>query len=357
MAQRTTTGTGIAAGARERVAPAVLEESGRQVRAHALDLDTQVLAPLEQTEALHSPGWTGLAREQYLGLHQGVVQALQQAQVRVDGLGAAMGRSAADYAQLTHTRFGPGGPTGGGEGAAALPTETEFVSGITKPMTPREVRDYARKSGIPGRALTDEEMKNVRDAERARLQAISDSRNAPADMRTKCWAADETGGPSLVSDAIPDDDIPSGYAPREYPQLTPDVKNYADSRLGPYGYTLPTHQRLDTYMKDGQVIGGPGYFAASHAEKQASVRGAFGLGQSKRIGVNLAQCRDCRRYFQAAAQERNAMQFVADPYLTRIYYPNGDIGLVLAEGDEREVFIVARQQATADLYRPGSRLP
>ena len=354
MVQRITTGTGIAAGARELVAPGVLEDSGRQVRGHALALDTHVLAPLEQTEALHGPGWTGLARERYLSLHQGMTQVLQQAQVRVDGLGAAMGRSAAEYERLTHTRFGPGGPA---TSRAALPTETEYVSGITKPMTPEEVRDYARKSGIQGRALTSAEKNNVQDAERARLQAISDSGNAPADMRTKCWAADETGGPSLVSDAIPDDDIPSGYAPREYPQLTPDVKHYADSRLGPYGYTLPTHQRLDTYMKDGQVIGGPGYFAASHAEKQASVRGAFGLGQSKRIGVNLAQCRDCRRYFQAAAQERNAMQFVADPYLTRIYYPNGDIGLVLAEGDEREVFIVGKQQAMADLYRPGARLP
>jgi hypothetical protein len=355
MAQRITTGIGT--GVRELVAPGVLEDSGRQVRGQALDLNTQVLAPLEQTETLHGPGWTGLAREQYLGLHQGVVQALQQTQVRVDGLGAAMGRSAAGYERLTHTRFGPGGPAASGAGVAALPTETEYVSGITKPMTPQEVRDYARKSGIQGRALTDEEMKSVRDAERARSQAISDSRNAPTDMSTKCWAADETGGPSLVSDAIPEDDIPSGYAPREYPQLTPDVKGYADSRLGPHGYTLPTHQRLDTYMKDGQVIGGPGYFAASHAEKQASVRGAFGLGQSKRIGVNLAQCRDCRRYFQAAAQERNAMQFVADPYLTRIYYPNGDIGLVLAEGDEREVFIVGKQQATADLARRGARLP
>lgn len=126
MDQRGTAGIGT--GMRELVAPGVLEDSGRQVRAQALALDTQVLAPLEQTEARHGASWTGLARERYLGLHQGVTQALQQAQVRVDGLGAAMERSAAEYARLTHTRFGSGGLAGGATGAG-LPTETEYVAG------------------------------------------------------------------------------------------------------------------------------------------------------------------------------------------------------------------------------------
>jgi hypothetical protein len=370
MVQRSMTVTGIGTGVREQVAPAALEDSGRQVRGHALALDTQVLAPLEQTETLHGPGWTGLAREQYLGLHHGVTQALQQAQVRVDGLGAAMGRSAGEYQRLTQARFGPGGPAGAGEATlAAPPTETEYVGANRRMLTRDEVRQLAQSDArvVQRRPLSTDELRHVQHAEQYSKDAEAASANGPAEMSKKCWAVDETGQEALVDGDADIGNLPSGYKnPRPpYPQLTPKVHAYSEElkrnplppgnpynapQLRPYE---PAPHQFDYNRYTGQ--GYDGQYNLSHAEKQASMRGNY-TRDPKVVGINIPQCPDCRRYYQAVAVNRGLPQFISDPEMTRIYYPNGMVGVVVEDSGAQVVYIYRAQDALASFDANG-RIP
>ena len=298
MVQRITTGTGIAAGVREQVAPGVLEESGRQVRGHALDLDTQVLAPLEQTEALHGPGWTGLAREQYLGLHQSVVQTLQQAQVRVDGLGAAMGRSAAGYERLAQARFGPGG-SAGGAGAAALPTETEYVAGA-KGGAPPQVTTLA--PGSP----------QLRQAQQAQslLEKLGEGSSK---CRGVAWSATDGESPILLS----------GY---DDPAMVQDVQKTGAA----IGHQFVNKGNLDDIKIDGKVQRLPGAFNASHSEEFLSVR----YPTWPILAVDQTQCPNCQDYYWRWAQRYGSQygdRVVADPSGIHFYHADGSIDFLRLE--------------------------
>ena len=296
MVQRITTGTGIAAGARELVAPGLLEDSGRQVRTHALALDTHVLAPLEQTEALHGPSWTGLARERYLSLHQGMTQVLQQAQVRVDGLGAAMGRSAAEYERLTHTRFGPGGPA---TSRAALPTETEYVAG-TKGGAPPQVTTLA--PGSP----------QLRQAQQAQslLEKLGEGSSK---CRGVAWNATEGESPILLS----------GY---DDPAMVRDVQNTGAA----IGHQFVNKGNLDDIKINGQIQRMPGAFNASHSEEYLSVR----YPTRPILAVDQTQCLNCQDYYWRWAQKYGAQygdRVVADPSGIHFYHADGSIDFLRLE--------------------------
>lgn len=352
---------GAATGGHVRVAIQDLGQAGQQFRAQAQNLNVQVISPLNDVESSHGVTWQSGSHGAYLRLHKGLVASLGHVQQATHRMGATMEQSAGAYSVLNQTRFN-GAPGLPGDGSD--PFDTIRVAGQAKPPTLAEVQALQNKypGKVNARALTPDEARSLQQSEDARLRAMSAADRAPSDMKGKCWAADETKKDPLVWDSEDDEDpVPSGFkSPRPpYPQLTPDVAQYTQ-KLSPYGYTLRPNSALDTFIdENGAVQGAPGFFNASHAEKQASMRGDFGFGQSKRIGINIGQCRDCRQYFWATAQERGAAQFVTDPYVSRIYYPNGDVGIVfdpVGQEGQQAVYVIDRDIAQAGLFKSG-RLP
>jgi predicted 2-oxoglutarate/Fe(II)-dependent dioxygenase YbiX len=77
------------------------------------------------------------------------------------------------------------------------------------------------------------------------------------------------------------------------------------------GYEFPPHEFDD---------GLEGHFYASHAEKQLNA-----LRPGEPIGVSLPMCSDCYNYFRSRANAMGRPLVVADPLVTRIFYPNGSV--------------------------------
>ncbi len=67
----------------------------------------------------------------------------------------------------------------------------------------------------------------------------------------------------------------------------------------------------------------PGRYYASHAEAQSAA-----LAPNQPMGVSNMMCSTCQDFLSVLAQNRNNIQVVADPYVTRIFYPNGRIRTV-----------------------------
>jgi hypothetical protein len=76
------------------------------------------------------------------------------------------------------------------------------------------------------------------------------------------------------------------------------------------GYTFPAHNFDDT----------PGHYYAAHAEKQANA-----LRPGEPIGVSIEMCFDCFNYFRIRAQTMGRPLVVADPWVTRIFRPDGRV--------------------------------
>lgn len=336
-------GVATATGARLLVPHRELHQTGAQFTTQAPQIEDQVLTPLQATEQTHGMLWTGGAREGYTGLHRGMVQSLQYISTRTSTLGKQLAQQANYFAVLAAFRLGAAPDVG-----APGPVETEWVTG-TKPLSQADIKNLIDQhpNGVRKEALTAADRPFVREAESYRDQAQTIT-NYPR----KCWAVDESGGPAIL-DPLSDDEkeVPSGYASdRPYGQYSEQVKHYADNQLGPYGYHLTPHAGNDRWFPGPDQAG---IADASHAEKQASMRGDL----SKRVGVNRPQCRSCREYYQAMAQQRGVPQYVADTDMTRIYYPNGEVGIVLQEGGQDVVYIFDKQWATKNLYNPDRRLP
>ena len=85
-------------------------------------------------------------------------------------------------------------------------------------------------------------------------------------------------------------------------------------RFTQLGYQL---QAPRAAFLDAGVIG---RYWATHAEKQLSYR-----APNEPIGVNRPMCDDCQNFFKQLAQRTSQIQVVADPSVTRIFYPNGQV--------------------------------
>jgi RHS repeat-associated protein len=81
------------------------------------------------------------------------------------------------------------------------------------------------------------------------------------------------------------------------------------------GFTFESHN----YDPEGA----PGLYYASHAEAQMAA-----LAPGKPIGVSNMMCANCQDFYSRLAQYRAEIQVVADPYVTRIFYPDGGISVV-----------------------------
>jgi hypothetical protein len=66
--------------------------------------------------------------------------------------------------------------------------------------------------------------------------------------------------------------------------------------------------------------GKDGSYYASHAEKQLAVS-----SPNEPIGVIWGMCEDCQKFFRMQAIATGQPQAVTDPYLTRIFHPNGRV--------------------------------
>jgi hypothetical protein len=103
----------------------------------------------------------------------------------------------------------------------------------------------------------------------------------------------------------------SGWADYNRPGITQATKRV--QAIGTeMGYTFPSSKRLDRSEA--------GRYHASHAEKQLNA-----LKPGAPIGVSLPMCRDCFNYFRARARAMGRPLVVADPKVTRIFYPDGRV--------------------------------
>jgi hypothetical protein len=132
-------GEATGGGGRVQVETGALAQGGRQFQLQGSALEEQVLAPLQATEAAQGADWAGLARAQYLRLHEQLVGAVRHVGAQVQGLGRTLGHSAGAYGVLSQTRFGPE--------AGGLPVETERAAGARYEM-PGWVRELQRE-GVP----------------------------------------------------------------------------------------------------------------------------------------------------------------------------------------------------------------
>jgi hypothetical protein len=88
------------------------------------------------------------------------------------------------------------------------------------------------------------------------------------------------------------------------------------------------HNLASAGGNDQVKLGGfKGKYQASHAEKQLSM-----LCPDEPIGVSKPMCNDCQNYFSKLARDRGKPQVVADPEVTRIFRPDGSVGVVDKNG-------------------------
>lgn len=148
-------GSAGATGGQVRVAIRDLAQAGQQVRAQALNLENQVINPLNTVETSHGATWTSGSHAEYLRVHQGLVASLGQAQQTTHHMGATMEQSAGAYGVLNQTRFNnaPGLP-----GDGADPFDTIRVAG-NKKIPPALLRPASTQvipgKGSPSQALQD----------------------------------------------------------------------------------------------------------------------------------------------------------------------------------------------------------
>lgn len=99
-----------------------------------------------------------------------------------------------------------------------------------------------------------------------------------------------------------------------YLQKTAEVMAYSQE----IGYQLKPAGPLDK--------GIPGRYNASHAEKQMSI-----AEPNQPIGLSKEMCLDCQEYFRALARYRGKLQVVAEPKVTRIFRPEGNVDVLSVE--------------------------
>lgn len=66
--------------------------------------------------------------------------------------------------------------------------------------------------------------------------------------------------------------------------------------------------------------GVPGRYHASHVEAQMGA-----LAPGRPMAVSNSMCSTCQDFLSRLAQYRQEIQVVADPYMTRVFYPSGVI--------------------------------
>lgn len=138
-------GSAGAVGGQVRVAIRDLAQAGQQVRAQALNLENQVINPLNTVETSHGATWTSGSHAEYLRVHQGLVASLGQAQQTTHHMGATMEQSAGAYGVLNQTRFNnaPGLP-----GDGADPFDTIRVAGQKPGYTQQQIEQHLLQAEV-----------------------------------------------------------------------------------------------------------------------------------------------------------------------------------------------------------------
>jgi hypothetical protein len=104
--------------------------------------------------------------------------------------------------------------------------------------------------------------------------------------------------------------VESGWWDAEDPGITQATEQVV--AIAQQGYAFPAHN-FDPPDR-------PGLYYASHAEKQMNA-----LRPGEPIGVSEDMCFDCYNYFRWRAQAMGRPLVVADPTVTRVFYPDGRV--------------------------------
>jgi|GEM_PF-3539826 len=157
--------------------------------------------------------------------------------------------------------------------------------------------------------------------------------NAPADLssrmevaRKRCAKAASVNGAGTF--AVGGAQLPNGWSNEDLTVLNVQYSVAGLHLDTPGGPNDPRSDQGNLKQNRGNkhlpiVQGGA---AASHAEQLVAL--ADGLnGNNESIGVSRQQCGGCRQWFREHAMQQQQTYVIADPKLTRVYYPNGDVSI------------------------------
>jgi hypothetical protein len=157
--------------------------------------------------------------------------------------------------------------------------------------------------------------------------------NAPADLSIRMKVARKratkaAGANQAGTFAVGGAQLPNGWSNEDLTVLNVQYSIAGLHLDTPGGQNDPRSDQGNLRQNRGNkhlpiVQGGA---AASHAEQLVAI--ADGLnGNNESIGVSRQQCGGCREWFREHAMQQQQTYVVADPKLTRVYYPNGDVSI------------------------------